>query len=218
MSSNKQYKVKRPLAEDKKDNSSERNPRAAGVLTTFLANQVSLRSFISRFMVSAHEIEDVSQETFLRAYKAEQHTPIEQPKAYLFRVAKNILLNEFNNKARKVTDYVDNLETLDLLPETESLEDNLMAQQRIGIYCEAIASLPEQCRRVMLMKKIYGLSTREVARRLGISVSTVEKHMTKGLKESNAVLANRYREVRNEAPSMKQGHAAPKRGELGRKP
>lgn len=172
-----------------------RKRQAAGILGAFLANQVSLRGFISRFMVSTDEIDDVSQEAFLRAYKAEQKTPIDQPKAYLFRVAKNILHNEFTNKTRKVTDYVDDIDTLEFQAETETLEDNIIAQQRLGIYCEAIASLPEQCRRVMLMKKVYGLSTKEVARRLGISTSTVEKHMTKGLKDTHAVLAERYRDV-----------------------
>ena len=179
---------------------SAKGGRPSGVLAAFLANQVSLRGFISRFMISAHEIDDVSQETFLRAYKAEMHTAVDQPKAYLFRVAKNLMLNEFGNKLRKVTDYVDDIEALEVLLETDTLEANVIAQQRLGIYCEAMASLPQQCRRVMLMKKVYGLPTKEVARRLGISVSTVEKHMTKGLKDCNAVLAERYSDVDGEAP------------------
>ena len=165
-----------------------------GMLDVFIANQAALRGFIARFMVSSHDIDDVSQEAFLRAYKAEQQTPIDQPKAFLFKVAKNILLNELGRKSRKVTDYVPDLEALEVLSETDTLETNLMAQQRLGIYCEAVASLPTQCRRVMLMKKVYGLTTKEVARRLGITTSTVEKHLTKALKDCNAVLAERYKD------------------------
>ena len=178
----------------------------SGVLAAFLANQVSLRGFISRFMITAHEIDDVSQETFLRAYKAEMTTAVDQPKAYLFRTAKNLMLNEFGKKARKVTDYIEDVGSFDGLQDSESLEDNVMAQQRLGIYCEAMASLPEQCRRVMLMKKVYGLPTKEVARRLGISISTVEKHMTKGLKDCNAVLTERYSEVNTEPAPVDRPH------------
>ena len=176
--------------------------RKTGILDAFMATQVSLRGFIARFTISSDEIEDIAQETFLRAYKAEQKTTIEQPRAFLFKVAKNLMLSEFGRSSRKVTDYVDDIDTLDILPEGDTLEANVIAQQRLGIYCEAIATLPLQCRRVMLLKKLYGLPTKEVARRLGITTSTVEKHMTKGLKDCNAVLAERYRDV--ELSSLKQ--------------
>ena len=183
----------------------DKSQRKPGILDAFIDNQVSLRGFISRFMVSSHDIEDVSQETFLRAYKAEQETTISKPRAFLFRVAKNLLLNEFARKSYKVTDYVPDLEILDVLPEGDTLEANVIAQQRLGIYCEAIATLPKQCRRVILMKKVYGLPTKEVARRLGISTSTVEKHMTKALKDCHVVLAERYRDN-----AEKQQEAVPK--------
>ena len=174
--------------------SSKHSPHRTSVLEVFIESQVSLRSFISRFIVSSHDIDDVSQEAFLRAYKAEQKTSIKNPKAFIFRVAKNLLMNEFNRKSRKVTDYIEDLDVLDLLPDEDTLEANIIAQQWLGLYCEAIASLPKQCRQVMLMKKLYGFSTKEVARRLGIATSTVEKHMTKGLKDCNALLAERYRD------------------------
>jgi len=45
---------------------------------------------------------------------------------------------------------------------------------------EAVGSLPEQCRRVFVLKKVYGLSQEEVAARVGIAESTVEKHIAKG--------------------------------------
>ncbi len=212
MSANPEPKAQPSAQEPRPASNPPRGGRPASILAAFLANQASLRGFISRFMISAHEIEDVSQETFLRAYKAEQQRTIDQPKAYLFRVAKNILLNDLNNTSRKATDYVDDLESLDVLDSSDTLEANVMAQQRLGIYCEAIAALPKQCRRVMLMKKVYGLPTKEVARRLNISVSTVEKHMTKGLKDCNAVLAERYRDLDSDAALVagkaRSGHAA----------
>ena len=167
-------------------------PGRLSIFQAFMQNQVSLRNYISRFVVTAHEIDDVSQETFLRAYKAEKNTVIEQPKAFLFRVAKNMMLSEFSNKSRKMIDYVEDFEQSNLQVHTQDLEDNVIAQQKLGAYCEAVASLPLRCRQVVLMKKVYGMSYKEIARRLDISVSAVEKHLVKGGRRCEQIMAERY--------------------------
>jgi RNA polymerase sigma factor (sigma-70 family) len=164
------------------------------ILTEFNTIQLSLRSYISRYVISPQDIDDVSQETFLRAYKAEKEKEIEHPKAFLFRIAKNLMLSEFSRKARKITDYIEDYEGSEELLNTDNLESNVMAQQKLGIYCEAVASLPTQCRRVVIMKKVYGMQNKEIARRLELSVSTVEKHLTKGIRRLNSTITSRYGE------------------------
>ena len=49
------------------------------------------------------------------------------------------------------------------------------------MFCRAVASLPAQCRKAFLMRKVYGMSHKDVAEQLGISISTVEKHVASGL-------------------------------------
>lgn len=163
-----------------------------GILAQFNTSQLSLRNFISRYVISSHDIEDVTQETFLRAYKAEKEKEIEHPKAFLFRIAKNLVLSEFSRKANKVTDYIEDYENTDDILNGENLESNVMAQQKLGIYCEAVASLPKQCRKVVIMKKVYGMQNKEIARRLELSVSTVEKHLTKGIRQLHSTISQRY--------------------------
>jgi RNA polymerase sigma-70 factor (ECF subfamily) len=173
------------------------------ILTEFNNSQLSLRSFIARYVISPQDIDDVSQETFLRAYKAEKEKEIEHPKAFLFRIAKNLILSEFSRKARKITDYIEDYEGSEELLDTENLESNVMAQQKLGIYCEAVASLPAQCRRVIVMKKVYGMQNKEIARRLDLSVSTVEKHLTKGVSRLNSTITSRYGEQDIQLESQK---------------
>lgn len=180
---------------DKNKQGSGQEPKTGkrqGILDTYRCNQLSLRNFISRYMISPHDIEDVSQETFLRAYNAEQGKEIEQPKAFLFRIAKNLMLTEFSRKSKKLTDYIEDYEQPDVNNEECNLEADVMAQQRLGIYCEAVASLPSQCRRAVIMKKVYGMRNKEIARRMDISISTVEKHLTKGVRHCNDVMSKRY--------------------------
>ena len=165
------------------------------IIDVYLENQGILRSYISRFLVSSHEIDDVSQETFLRAYNAEQSTTITEPKAFLFRVAKNLMLSEFKKKSHKATDYLDEDDRSEVLDSGLRLEDDVIAQQKLGIYCEVVASLPPKRRKVILMKKVYGMSHKDIAERMGTTVSAVEKHLLLGGQKCMALMAKRYPEM-----------------------
>jgi RNA polymerase sigma-70 factor (ECF subfamily) len=175
------------------------------ILTEFKNSQLSLRNFISRYVGSPHDIDDVSQETFLRAYKAEQEKEIEHPKAFLFRIAKNLMLSEFSRKAKKVTSYIEDYDNSEGFLNSANLEQDIFAQQKLGIYCEAVASLPPQCRKVVVMKKVYGMKNKEIAVRLELSVSTVEKHLSKGIRQSNAIFSQRYGDKDVTNPNTKTG-------------
>lgn len=151
------------------------------VSSAFLEHSTFLKKFISRFLSEQQDIEDVVQETYLRAFKAENEKEIEQPKAFLFQIAKNLALTELSRKSRQITDYIEDADPSILDNNELGVEDELEARQHIGLYCEAIAALPERRRRVYLMRKVHGLPHREIAERLGISVSSVEKHLLKGV-------------------------------------
>lgn len=102
------------------------------------------------------------QETFLKVFEAERGTNISNPKAFLFKTARNLALNELAKRRNRRTDSVEDLEGL---------------ARAWG----AIQELSPRVREVFVLHKVHGLKQREIARRLGISESTVEKHIAKGL-------------------------------------
>ena len=157
------------------------------MLEAFEKHQSALKRFISHFLHNTQDIEDVAQEAFLRAYSSEKNTEIQQPKSFLFRIAKNVAISELRLKSRNITDYIEDQDNSDVLIDEWTTEDHVSAQQKLGIHCEAVATLAPQCRRVYLMRKVYGMPHKEIAGRLGIAVSTVEKHLMKGVE-----LCNRY--------------------------
>jgi RNA polymerase sigma factor (sigma-70 family) len=186
--------------------------RSTAVQDAFLKNQTALKRFISRFFRNVQDVEDVAQEAFLRAYSAENGRDIEQPRAFLFRIAKHIALNQLSRKSRQITDYLEDLNSPDVLLGEGSVEEEFAARQTLGLHCEAVATLPPHCRRVYMMRKVHGMSHKEIAGHLGIAVSTVEKHLIKGIAE-----CDRYIRERNEPHRRPQIRAPQARGSGGRR-
>lgn len=166
----------------------------SAVLSAYKTHVDALRRFISRF-VGKNDVEDVVQEAFLRAYNAENGKPIEQPKSYLFRIAKHVALNQLRQRSRKPTDYLEDFDAPDVLVSEWTLEDEIMAQQKLGFHCAAVAALPPKCRKVYLLRKVYGMSYKEIAATLQISDSTVEAHISKGYARCDLYVAKRMGEI-----------------------
>jgi RNA polymerase sigma factor (sigma-70 family) len=156
-------------------------PRQTAVTSAFLESAAFLKKFLGRFLPVQQDIEDVAQEAYLRAYVAEQRQSIEQPKAFLFRVAKNLALTRLSSKSRRITDYIEEAGKSVVVDTSPASDEELEAQQCFGLYCEAVAALPEKCRQVFLLRKVHGLSHREIGERLRLSISSVEKYLREGI-------------------------------------
>lgn len=157
------------------------------ILGSFLKNELALKKYLSRFFSKPQEIEDVAQETFLKAFVAESKAKIHSPKAYLFRTAKHTALNELAKKANQTTDFIEDSESSSVLQDKEQVgaDDTLDSKRKLLVFTKAVASLPPNCRRVFLLRKMDGLKVKEIARHLDISVSGVEKHIATGLVKCN---------------------------------
>jgi len=176
------------------------------VTRVFVENNIFLKRFLTRYLRSEQDIEDVIQEVYLKAVNAEQKKDIEHPKAFLFTIARNLALNELNRKSRQMTSYIE--ECLSSLPQEtgESIENEYQAKQSLGIHCEAIAALPEKCRRVYLLRKVHGLAHKEIAERLGISLSGVEKHLRLGIASCREYMKNHNGDDVNNKRAMSDGN------------
>lgn len=151
------------------------------ITEAFIKNLGGLRSYLSRFFHSTHDIEDVLQDTYIRAVEAEKVNQIQTPKAFLYKVCKNLAINHRNKAAQKLTDYIEDFEELHVLDSTIPLDEKIEQENRFVQFCNAVKLLPPQCRSAFVLKKVYGLSSKEISQRLNISVSTVDKHLAKGI-------------------------------------
>ncbi len=154
----------------------------SAILQAFDETQVILRRFVRRFAQSRHDVEDITQETIARALQAEKERQIDDPRAFLFGVAKNVVYKDLQRRSRFITTFIDDAIAESGLPPAESLDEQLDARQRMILFWQAVATLPPQCQKVFVMCRVLGQSHKEIAVRLGISISTVEKHVAAGFK------------------------------------
>jgi len=138
-------------------------------------------------MASAQDVEDILQETFINTYQSSLKQEIRFPKAFMVKTALR-LANRHINLARRTDCDVDIDDRSDdrfsdyqITNVSSQTEREVIEREDFGLLCDAINQLPTQCRKVFILKKVYGLSQREIAEKLTISESTVEKHVAKGL-------------------------------------
>ena len=132
-------------------------------------------------IVQWQEVDDVLQETFLRTFKAASRTTITYPQAFLLKTATNVAINRTMRAERRLSVSIEDFPQVEVYLSSESLDADYEAREQYQLLCQAVDALPARCREVFILRKVYGFSQKEISSLLGISESTVEKHIAKGL-------------------------------------
>lgn len=167
--------------------------RDAGGATEIALNQrfrSSLVRYFSRRFRDASEIEDMVQEVFVRLLRRGEIENVEQLGGYVFQTAQSVVTDRFR---RRRSHCVDNHEEfngqdhgiVDFTPE-RVLESKQNLRRAITILLE----LPERTRIVFVLRRLEDMKYSEIATRLGISVSAVEKHMQRAVAHLSIRLGN----------------------------
>lgn len=162
--------------------------RARWLARHVLPHEPALRAWLLRRAVPGLEIDDVVQETYARLAQLPSTEGIRDPRPYLFRTAWSVMVSHIRH-ARVVPIHslaqLESVEFIDELPDPETIVVDRDELRRLGA---AIATLPPRIREVFLLRRVEGLSQREVAQRLGLSESTVEKQMSQGFHRIAAMI------------------------------
>ena len=149
-----------------------------------LVHERALRGYLSRFFKSVADVEDVVQETYARllGLNTSAWAAVRNWHAFLFTTARNVALDRIRRSRVVSLDALAEMGSVDVLDQAPSVDEALNARQELALMLDTIASLPDRCRETLTLRKLYGLPQREIARRLGISESTVEKHVAYGVR------------------------------------
>lgn len=144
-----------------------------------LPHEPDLRRWLARFAADV-DADDIVQETY--AGMARDIHGIRTPRAFMFTVARHAVIAHLRHKRIVNIVAIADLDSLPIVDDGASGEQTLMGREELSMLQQAIADLPERCREVLTLRKIEGLPQREVAVRLGLSESTVEKHVSLGIR------------------------------------
>ncbi|MDB2330486.1 RNA polymerase sigma factor [Alteromonas sp. A079] len=152
-------------------------------------------------IVGKDDIEDIVQEAFIKSYEAELKQEIQYERTYMLKTAKNLALNHIAKAEYKNSQQVDDMDFLPHELVGYSLEKNVESKERFIHFCRATDTLSADVKRVFLLKKVYGMRQKDIAELVGLSESTVEKHVAKGLMLCSKYLAELSNDETSARPS-----------------
>ena len=154
-----------------------------------LPNEPAMRRWLGK-VASDFDADDIVQEVYAKL--ARHRTEIVNVRAYMFAAARNTVIDQLQKRQVVNIVTVADLETLPVADEKSSFEQELIGREELVMLQAAIADLPEQCRKVLTLRKLNGLSQRDVAAALGLSESTIEKHVAAGIRRCADWFARRF--------------------------
>jgi len=145
-----------------------------------LPHEPQLRAWLRRRNLGGLEIDDVIQETYTRLFQAESVAHIHDTRNYTFQVAGSVVIDHLRRMKVVPISSVPGLDYLEVGSEEPSPERQVIDRDELTRLAEMIARLPGKIRDVFTLRRVHGLSQKDVATRLGLAESTVEKHMARG--------------------------------------
>ena len=146
--------------------------------TVILPHEPALRGRLRRILPSSLELDDMVAEVMTRAYATENWENVTTGRAYLFTIARNLVID--NARRNKVVSF-ETIADLELLQGDSNVETQLHAREALRQVEAIVEALPPQCRRVFILRRIHERSMLEIAAEMSLSVSTVEKHLAKAI-------------------------------------
>jgi len=143
-----------------------------------LPHEGVLAARLRRLCPSGFDVDNLVAESLARAYAAKGIGRITNGRSYLFAIARNLLIDAARRDTIVSLDFVADL---DMLRADDSMEAAISARAELRSLQAIVDTLPPQCRRVFLLRRVHDLSLGEIAGQMALSVSTVEKHLAKAV-------------------------------------
>ena len=152
----------------------------ATTLTELLIRErPALLRLVQRILGSDSGAEDVIQSIWCKARGVDSGQPISNPRAYLYRLAANLATDHGRERTRRTRLLAEHY--LWGPEEALSTEEQAMAQDELQRVLDAAEHLPEPTRTIFRLNRLQGMTQVDVAKRQGVSVTTVENHVRTAL-------------------------------------
>jgi RNA polymerase sigma factor (sigma-70 family) len=154
-------------------------------------HEPALRAYLRSRFPDVHDVDDLVQESYARILQVKTTGRIEYAKAYLFATARNVALSILRRprifSGQPVTDFP----AVGVEEEGVNVVETVSVRQEVALLLEAVDALPARCREIFILRKLQGLSQKEIAARLGLAEQTVQVQIGRGAKKCVAFLRRR---------------------------
>lgn len=151
----------------------------------------ALRSYVRGSFPAVRDVDDVVQESYLRIWRSKATEPIRCARAFLFTIARNIALKSVLRQRSSPEVVVGDLAALGIVAEGHDAAEAAMKNETLLLLIEALATLPSRCREITVLRKLKGVSQKEIAARFNIAEKTVEEQVARGVKRCEDYLRKR---------------------------
>jgi RNA polymerase sigma factor (sigma-70 family) len=170
-----------------------------------LVYEDSLVRYLTRSWRHRDDIHDLRQDTYVRVYEAAARERPRAPKSFLFTTARNLMADRLRRSRVVSIESGADLESLNVHIDEISPEHHAIAYEDLNTLLRAFDQLPPRCREVVWMRRIEDLSQKEVATRLGITETVVEKQVAKAMvRFADALFGERGLELMKEAAPLEK--------------
>ncbi|SDS05103.1 RNA polymerase sigma factor [Opitutus sp. GAS368] len=142
----------------------------------------ALRAWLLARFPTLPDVDDLVQESLTRMLRARETGPIGSARALLFTTARNLALDAVRRQRVVRFEQITDETPPSVLADSNDVVETVSKQQELELLTRAIQSLPERTRQIFTLRTAYGLTQKQIADRLGVSLSTVEKQMTQGIR------------------------------------
>jgi RNA polymerase sigma factor (sigma-70 family) len=150
------------------------------VVANVIPHEANVRNWLQQARVSPPDIDDLIQEAYCRLARLDSVDHIDRPDGYFFQIVRNLHRDQIRRARIVRIDFVGEMSALSVCSEEPSLERVVAATRELEQVRRLIRRLPPLCREVIELRKVDGVPQKEIARRLGLSESTVENEAVRG--------------------------------------
>jgi len=140
-------------------------------------HEAALRAYLRGRFPSLHDVDDLVQESYARILRAREIGTAKLTRAYLFVTARNLALDAIRHTNVVAFQSLAEIDESSVVEERPDAAEAASCDQELEILAEAIATLPQRCREIFVLRRYRELSHREIALKLGIAENTVNAQL-----------------------------------------
>lgn len=154
-------------------------------------HEPALRDYLRKKFPTVSDVDDVVQESYLRAFLAWRKGRLTSVRGFLFTVASNFTVSLFRRRKYLSPVPVAEAGPIGAIDDGTDVPETICTREEMALVADAIAALPGRCRQVAVLRLLQGRDYADVAARLGISEQTVRVQVARAMRKCGQYLHER---------------------------